>query len=117
MARDLVARAKMEIEDEALRGDLLEFIETIIMYKVSRLTCEEIKTMLQLHDIRESRAYQEAKEEGRQEGRQEGEQKTIAKVILKLAARKVFAEEIAATLEVELELVQKILSAGDQKTP
>jgi predicted transposase/invertase (TIGR01784 family) len=40
MARDLVARAKAEIADAALRADLIEFIETIIMYKVPRLTRE-----------------------------------------------------------------------------
>ena len=64
MARELVSRTRSEIEDEALRADLIEFIETIILYKVPRLTRAEIKTMLQLHDIRESRAYQEAMEEG-----------------------------------------------------
>jgi predicted transposase YdaD len=58
--------------------------------------------MLQLHDIRESRAYQEAKEEGRQEG--------IAHAIVKLAAKKMPAEEIAATLEVDIDLVRQVLS-------
>jgi predicted transposase/invertase (TIGR01784 family) len=102
MARDLVARAKSEIGDAASRADLIEFIETIIMYKVPRLTREEIKTMLQLHDIRESRAYQDAKEEGRQEG--------LAIAIVKMAAKKMSVEEIAAILETDIELVYQILN-------
>jgi predicted transposase YdaD len=58
--------------------------------------------MLQVHDIRETRVYQEAKEEGRQEG--------IAHAISKLAAKKMPAEEIAATLEVDIELVRQVLN-------
>jgi predicted transposase/invertase (TIGR01784 family) len=38
MARDLVVRARTEIEDEALRADLIELIETIIIYKLGRLS-------------------------------------------------------------------------------
>jgi predicted transposase/invertase (TIGR01784 family) len=116
MARNLVARARTEIEDEALRADLLEFIETIIMYKVPRLTREEIKTMLQLHDIRESRAYQEAVEEGRKKGLQEGIAQATGHAIIKLAAKNMPAEEIAAILEVDLQLVQQVLKAPDQKS-
>jgi predicted transposase/invertase (TIGR01784 family) len=80
-------------------------------------TREEIKTMLQLHDIRESRAYQEAKEEGRQVGREEGRQEGIAHAILKLAAKQMPEEEIAETLEVDIESVQKVLNERDRKTP
>jgi predicted transposase/invertase (TIGR01784 family) len=71
-ARELIARTKMEIGDEALRASLLELIETVIIYKLPRLSREEIQAMLQVHDIRETRVYQEAKEEGLKEGRKEG---------------------------------------------
>jgi predicted transposase/invertase (TIGR01784 family) len=105
MARELVARARTEIEDEALRADLIEFIETIIMYKLPRLTREEIKTMLQIHDIRESRAWQETFEEGMAEG----EKRATARAIEKMAAKKMSAKKIAAILEVDIELVQQVL--------
>ncbi len=84
-----------------MRADLIEFIETIIMYKVPRLSRQEIKTMLQLHDIRESRAYREAVEEG--------ERKATARAIVKLAARKMPPEEIATALELDVELVRQVL--------
>ena len=71
-ARTLLTRAKLEIGDEALRADLIDLIETVIVYKLSRLSREEIQAMLQIHDIRESRVYREAKAEGKQEGKQEG---------------------------------------------
>lgn len=112
MARGLVARARTEIGDEALRADLIEFIETIILYKVPKLSREEIKTMLQLHDIRESRAYQEAREEGLKEGVEKGIEEGISIAIAKMAAKKMSAEEIAAILELEVERVREAMKNG-----
>jgi len=54
---------------------LLEFVETILIYKLKTLSREEIERMFTLGDLRQTRVYQEAKQEGRQEGRQEGEQR------------------------------------------
>jgi predicted transposase YdaD len=132
MARNLVARAKAEIEDESLRKDLIELIETIIIYKLARLSREEVQTMLQVHDIRETRVYQEAKEEGLKEGKEEGlkegkeeglkegkeegliegEEKGIAKAaaIVKLAAGNKSVEEIAAILNLKPESVRQVLA-------
>ena len=62
--------------------------------------------MLQVHDIRETRVYQEALEEGKKKG----EKKGIARAIVKLAAKKMPLEEIAATLEVEMEFVREVLN-------
>jgi len=102
-ARTLVARAKSEIEDEALSGDLVELIETVIMYKLPRLGRQEIQAMLQIHDIRESRVYQEALEEGIEKGRQEGF------LIAKLAERQMSAADIADLLGLDLEVVVKAI--------
>ena len=63
--------------------------------------------MLGVDDIRQTRVYREAKEEGLQQGRQEG----IALAIEKLAAKNMSAEEIAAILEVDLDMVRRVLSA------
>jgi len=62
--------------------------------------------MLQVHDIRETRVYQEAIEEGKVLGLKEG----IALAIAKMAAKKIPAEEIATILEVDIELVRQVLN-------
>src|SRR5438552_7783514 len=49
-ARDLVARARTEIEDAALRADLVELIETVIIYKLARFSREEIQAMLHVNE-------------------------------------------------------------------
>ena len=54
-ARKLVARAKSEISDVELRDDLVELIETVIFYKLPRLSREEIQVMLKVSDIRQTR--------------------------------------------------------------
>jgi predicted transposase/invertase (TIGR01784 family) len=116
-ARDLVARTKGEIDDEALRADLVELIETVIIYKLPRLSREEIQAMLQVHDIRETRVYQEAKEEGLNEGiekgiekgaRQEREKHLQEKLqsIARMAARKIPAEDIAEILGLDVAVVR-----------
>jgi predicted transposase/invertase (TIGR01784 family) len=120
MARNLVARARTEIGDEALRADLIELIETIILYKLTRLSRKEIQNMLQIHDIRESRAYQEAREEGIEMGIEKGVEKGIEMgiekgvAIAKLAAEKKSVAEIAAILEVNVELVKRTLAQVDR---
>jgi predicted transposase YdaD len=57
--------------------------------------------MLQLHDIRESRVYQEAMEEGKKE--------KAARAIVNLRAKKMPPEEIAAIVEEDIEFVQQVL--------
>ena len=103
-ARNLITRARTEIGDEALRADLVQLIETVIMYKLPRLSRKEIHAMLQIHDIRESRAYQETMEEGIEKG--------IA--IARLAAEKKPAAEIAAILKMDVELVRRVLAQVDR---
>ncbi|HEV3386967.1 MAG TPA: Rpn family recombination-promoting nuclease/putative transposase [Gemmata sp.] len=107
-ARELVARVKTEIGDDALRDDLIELIETVIIYKLPRLSREEIQSMLQIHDIRESRVYQEAKEEGLREERRN----TIAKLV----AKKMTAGEIAKLLDLDVEQVQQEMSNADPRS-
>jgi len=106
MARKLVARTKSEIDDAALRVNLIELIETVIIYKLPRLNREEIQSMLQIHDIRESRVYQEAKEEGREEVREE----VLREVILKMVAQNISVAKIAKVLQTSVKEVQHIIS-------
>lgn len=104
MARELIVRTKSETGDEALRADLIELIETVIIYKLPRFTREEIRTMLQVHDFRGTRVFQE--------GVEEGEEKGIAIAIVKMAAKKMSVAEIAAILELDAAFVQQVVEAA-----
>ena len=110
-ARVLVARCKKEIEDEKLRDDLLQLVNTVIFYKFPLLSRKEIEAMLQVDDLRQTRVYQEAKEEGLKEGIEKGIEKGIEaerqRSIAKMAALKMPADAIADLLGLDVDLVRK----------
>jgi predicted transposase/invertase (TIGR01784 family) len=76
----------------------LNFIETILVYKLPQLTREEIKEMIGIQDIdlKQTRFYQdvfaegqqEGRQEGRREGRQEGKQEGEMLVLKRILERK-----------------------------
>lgn len=75
---------------------LLEFVETILAYKLRNLSREEIAEMFTMGDLKQTRVYQDALQKGRQEGeasgiirgRQEGRQEGEIRTILRLLSRK-----------------------------
>ena len=83
-----IARQLAERRDE-LGPDGLDFIETILVYKLPRLSREEIKTMLALNEIelKQTRFYQEIAEEERQIGEQKGEQRGRQEECISLVTR------------------------------
>jgi predicted transposase/invertase (TIGR01784 family) len=109
-ARELVARTKSEIADEVLRNDLIQLIETVIIYKLANLSREEIQAMLHVDDIRKTRVYREAKEEGQQEARQEERERQYQeklRAIQRMAALKIAPLDIANILELDVEVVRE----------
>ncbi len=56
---------------------LIEFVETILAYKLKHLTREEIEAMFTLGDLKQTRVYQDAYQEGLQVGENRGELRTI----------------------------------------
>jgi predicted transposase/invertase (TIGR01784 family) len=106
-------RARQETADESLQANLVELIETVIVYKLPRLSREEIQAMLQVNDLRETKVYQEAKQEGWQEGRQEGRQEGIVeerrRAIARLAARDLPVQQIADLLGLAIDEVRSEL--------
>ena len=67
--------------------------------------------MLQVHDIRETRVYQEAKEEGLKEGME----KERLRAISKMAAKNMSAAEIADILGLDEQFVRQQMANGSTK--
>jgi len=76
------------------KAQILELIETILVYKFPKLSREEIQQMLGYNDIslKETRFYQdvyaEGQQEGKQEGRQEGRQEECVALVMRLLRRR-----------------------------
>jgi predicted transposase/invertase (TIGR01784 family) len=75
VARELITRTSQEIDSVQQQQQLLQIIETILVYKFPSMNIEEIQEMFGLSDLKQTRVYQQAFAEGEHKGRQEGEHK------------------------------------------
>ena len=66
-ARYLLARTQQQIVDPEASRPIIEMIATIMVYKFTNLSRQEVDAMLGLQ-LADTRVYREAKEEGRLEG-------------------------------------------------
>ncbi|NEO11413.1 MULTISPECIES: Rpn family recombination-promoting nuclease/putative transposase [unclassified Moorena] len=120
-AQDLIQRTTEEIDNEPQKRELLQLIETILVYKLPKLSRTEIEAMFSLSDLRQTKVYQEALAEGRlegiqegrlegiQEGRLEGKIQGKLESIPRLLALGLTVEQVAQALELEVELVKQVL--------
>ena len=99
LALQLVNRAREELTDTLLQQKVIEFIETIVVYKFPNMTREEIEAMLNISLLKETRVYQEAKEEGRLE--------RDVELVPKLLQKGLSLQEVAQILELDVEDVRK----------
>ena len=66
---EVVTAAQALVEMGKGVSGLLEFVETILIYKLKTLSREEIERMFTLGDLQQTRVYQEARQEGEQRGK------------------------------------------------
>jgi predicted transposase/invertase (TIGR01784 family) len=112
LARQLINQARQELPDASLQQQIIELIETIVLYKFPNLSREELEAMLGLSELKQTRVYQEALQEGRQEGRQkgleEGQLQAKLKMVPWLLEVGISVEEIAQRLELDTETIRQI---------
>jgi len=108
-AQDLIQRTTEEIDNERQKRELLQLIETILVYKLPKLSRTEIEAMFSLSDLRQTKVYQEALAEGIQAGRLEGKIQGKLESIPRLLALGLTVEQVAQALELEVEQVTKVL--------
>ncbi len=109
-ARHLLSQVESESVETTQTGAIIELVTTIMVYKFSQLTREEVEAMLEL-DLKQTRVFQEAKEEGRQEGRLEAQQELKLELVKALLAKGMSVEEVASILKLDQEQVQQIASS------
>jgi len=114
--RELILQARQQLADEVTRKQIVELIETILLYKFTRLSREELAEMLGIDDeFKKTRMYQSIKEdgleegrqEGRQERRQEGRQEAKLEAIPRLLELGLSVEQVAVALDLTVVQVQQ----------
>ncbi|NET89637.1 MAG: Rpn family recombination-promoting nuclease/putative transposase [Kamptonema sp. SIO1D9] len=106
----LLAKARQELTDEALKQKVVELIETILVYKLPQLSPQELETMFGFSDLKQTRVYQEAREEGKAEGRVEGKLESVPRLL----ALGLSIEQIAQALELDVEKVRQAATGNNQ---
>jgi predicted transposase/invertase (TIGR01784 family) len=104
-ARELINRTRKEINPETQQRQLLELIETILVYKFPTMSREELESMFSISDLKQTKIYQE----GRQEGIQEGALQEKLRLIPVLQKLGLSVEETAEKLNLTVEEVQQEL--------
>jgi predicted transposase YdaD len=87
-AKSLLERAKIEYTERLSEKAVVDLVSTIISYKFSTLTREEIEAMLEI-SLEESRVYRDAKIEGREEGLVQGRTEEGRSLVTRQLNRKV----------------------------
>jgi predicted transposase/invertase (TIGR01784 family) len=116
-ARGLILQARQELPEASTRQEILDIIETILLYKFNQLSREELAAMLGLidDDFRQTRMYQSIKQEGLEEGLEQGLEQGLQQGRLRAkleAVRPLLAlgltiEQVAEALGLTLEQVQQ----------
>jgi predicted transposase/invertase (TIGR01784 family) len=110
-ARELITRTKQEIDSEVQQQQVLQIIETILIYKFPRMNREEIEAMFGLSELKQTRFYQEAKEEGKEEG----ERKAKLDAVPGLIGLGLTGEQIAQVLNLSLAEISDIIQQQNTK--
>ena len=106
--KPLVARLMRRAESEIPHSDqglkVVELVEELLVRRFTQLDREEIRKMFQLHDLRESKVWQEAHQDGIKEG------KTIAhaEVARNLIDSGMPVKEVAKVLKISAAQVRRL---------
>ncbi|AUT01995.1 flagellar assembly protein H [Nostoc sp. CENA543] len=111
-AKELINRTQQAQNSQLPQKQLLELIETILVYKFPQMSRQEIEAMFGLSELKQTRVYQEALEEGERKGEQKGEQKgriqAKLEAVPKLLALGLTVEQIAQALDLDVTQVQQV---------
>ncbi|MEI6442492.1 MAG: Rpn family recombination-promoting nuclease/putative transposase [Nostocales cyanobacterium ELA583] len=110
LAKRLITQANQQLTDANIKRDLINLIETIIVYKLPKKSREEIEAMLGLSELKQTKVYQEALEEGKQEGKEEAKLEAIKRMI----TFGLNIEQISQLLDLPLEIVQKAVQKSEE---
>ncbi|MFN6514631.1 MAG: Rpn family recombination-promoting nuclease/putative transposase [Nostoc sp. CreGUA01] len=103
-ARELILQARQQLADEATKKQIVELIETILLYKFTRLSREELEEMLGIdEEFKKTRMYQSIKQDGLEEGRQEAKLEAVPRLLLLGLS----VEQVAVALDLTVEQVQQ----------
>jgi predicted transposase/invertase (TIGR01784 family) len=111
----LIRESRQEFDCEH-SNVIVELMEELLMRRFKEMNREEIRQMFQLHDLRESKVWQEAhkegKDEGKDEGKEEGRMLEKQDLVKRWHAKGKTIKEIAELLEIPAVEVRRMARGG-----
>lgn len=111
LATELADQARVEISDLVIQENLINLLETIIVYKLPQKSREEIAAMFTMSDLKQTRFYQEVFAEGEAEGKAEGKAEAQKLAILRMFNMELPSEQIALFLDLPVAEVEATIAA------
>lgn len=109
-AKELINITQQEISNEQ-EQQLLELVETILVYQFPRISRKEIEAMFSLSDLKQTKVYKEAREEGSLEAKLESVPRLLA---LNLTVEQI-SQALNLTIEIVRQAAQGIQNQDDEK--
>lgn len=109
-AKELINITQQEISNEQ-EQQLLELVETILVYQFPRISRKEIEAMFSLSDSKQTKVYKEAREEGSLEAKLESVPRLLA---LNLTVEQI-SQALNLTIEIVRQAAQGIQNQDDEK--
>ncbi len=112
-AKELIEKAQNQLNDEGTKQQLIDLIESIIVYKFPQKSREEIEAMFELADLKKTKIYQEALAEGEEKGERKGEQKEAVKLVLRQLNRRLGEVPQSLTEQIRELSVEQLENLGE----
>ncbi|EAZ92526.1 Rpn family recombination-promoting nuclease/putative transposase [Crocosphaera chwakensis] len=100
----LIERVKEELTPDQNRQELLQLIETILVYKLPRLSRREVEAMFSIDELKQTQYFQDVRQEAREEGKLDKALETVPRLL----ALGLTVEQIAEALQLDVKQVKKI---------
>ncbi len=107
-AKNLIDRSTTEIDSTQQQQQLLQLIETILIYKFPTMDIKEIQEMFELSDLKQTKVYQQAFAEGEQQGEKQGEHRGKLLAVPPMLAAGLTVEQIAQALDLTVDEVKQV---------
>ncbi|WP_445626841.1 Rpn family recombination-promoting nuclease/putative transposase [Nostoc sp. DSM 114167] len=91
LVKSLITKTRSELSDKALQQKVLDLIETIVVYKLPRISRQELVKMFGLgdFDIKTTRIYEEVRDDIIEEVRNEVRQKQTLELVMRQLRRRI----------------------------
>jgi predicted transposase/invertase (TIGR01784 family) len=113
----LMQQARQELEDVVLRQKVLGLIETILVYKFTNLSRQELEAMFGLDELKQTRYFQEVAAEIAAKAKVEGKLEGKLESVPRLLQLGLSVEQIATALELDVEVVRQAPQVSADDTP